>query len=86
MAAFSMVSSGSDSSDGDLPPQPHNAMRDMLGPGAVDQQIRQAIATCWMMLPDDKKDHQTVAAEIRRIVERALANMDDDAAAFGFGK
>ena len=35
-------------------------MRSMFGPQGVDQQIRQAISMCWMMLPDDKKNVETV--------------------------
>ena len=34
-------------------------------------------------MPDDKKNPDAVAAEIRRIVERALANLKEDAKAFG---
>ncbi len=58
-------------------------MRDMLGPQAVDQAIRQAISTCWMMLPDDKKNVASVEAEIRRVVDRALENLREDSRAFG---
>ncbi len=36
-------------------------------------------------MPDDKKYPDEVAAEIHRIVERALANLKEDAGAFGFG-
>ena len=64
---------------------PKKAMRAMFGPGAVDQQSRSAISTCWMMLPEDKRTAENVAREVRRIMERALANIADDAAAFGFG-
>ena len=80
MAAFSCVTAESSGGEGD----PKNAMRDMFGPGGVDQQIRAAISTCWMMLPADKKNHETVAAEVRRIMERALNNLKEDAKAFGF--
>jgi len=58
-------------------------MREMLGPQAVDQQIRQAISTCWMMLPEEKKNVQSLEVEIRRIVERALKNLKEDSTAFG---
>jgi len=51
-----------------------------------DQHIRQAISTCWMMLPEEKKNSEAVAIEIRRIVERALTSLKEDAAAFGFTK
>jgi hypothetical protein len=64
---------------------PKDAMREMFGPGAVDQQIRAAISTCWTMLPRDKRTPEAVATEVRRIVERALTNLREDAAAFGFG-
>jgi len=56
----------------------------MFGPGGVDQQVRAAISTCWMMLPEDKRNPEAVAAEIHRIVERAPANLKEDAEAFGF--
>jgi hypothetical protein len=55
----------------------------MFGLQQVDQQIGQAISMCWMMLPKDKKNPDAVAAEMRRIVERALANLKEDAKAFG---
>ena len=58
-------------------------MREMFGPHQVDQQISQAISTCWMMLPREKRNPDAVAAEIRRIVERALTNLKEDARAFG---
>jgi hypothetical protein len=45
-----------------------------------------AISTCWMMLPEEKRNPEAVADEIRRIVERALANLKEDATAFGFMK
>lgn len=61
------------------------AMRDVLGPHAVDQLIRQAIATCWMMFPDEKKNVASVEAEIRRVVDRAIANFKEDASTFGMG-
>jgi hypothetical protein len=60
-----------------------NAMRDMMGPGHVDQSIRMAIQHCWMMLPDDKKSIATLESEIRRLVDRALKDLQEDARAFG---
>ncbi len=64
------------------PEKGRKAMRDMLGPQAVDQAIGQAISTCWMMLPDDKKNVASVEAEIRRVVDRALENLREDSRAF----
>jgi hypothetical protein len=64
-------------------PDAWKKMRGMFSPAQVDQTIRQAIQMCWMMLPKDKKNPDAVAAEIRRIVDRALANLKEDAQAFG---
>jgi ATP-dependent Clp protease ATP-binding subunit ClpA len=60
-----------------------DAMRAFMGPHAVDSLIRQAITLCWMMLPDDKKSVPEVESELRRIVDRALTNLKEDARAFG---
>ncbi len=35
------------------------------------------------MLPDEKKSVDAVESEIRRLVDRALKNLREDAAAFG---
>ncbi len=61
------------------------SMHDAFGPQAVDQAIGQTISTCWMLMPPDKKNPEAVGVEIRRIVERALANLKEDGDAFGFG-
>ena len=60
-------------------------MRDFMGPGAVDQMIRQAIIHCWMILPPERKNARGVEEEIRRMVDRALRDMREDAASFGIG-
>ena len=57
------------------------AFRQMMGPGHVDQLVRQAIMSCWMALPKEKKNVGCLEAEIRRIVERALRDAREDAAA-----
>ena len=67
------------------PEQAKTMLREMMGPQAVDQLIRQAISTCWMMLPQEKKTVESVEREIRRLVDRALANLKEDTAAFGIG-
>jgi histone H3/H4 len=76
------VSSGSGGEHPD-PKDQAKMMRDMLGPQAVDQLIRQAITFCWQMLPAERRNSAGVAAEIRRIVDRALKDLKDDAKAFG---
>ena len=64
-------------------PAMNDKMREMMGPQAVEQQIGQAISFCWMILPADKKNVAAVEVEIRRIVERALKNLREDATSFG---
>ncbi len=59
------------------------AMHAMMGPQHVDEHVRRAIQTCWMMMPEGQQTPEAVAAEIRRIVERALKDLADDARAFG---
>jgi hypothetical protein len=68
-----------DANDPDL----SEKMRAMMGPHAVDEQIRQAISICWTMLPQDKRNVAALETEIRRVVERALKNLREDAASFG---
>ena len=58
-------------------------MRMFMGPMMTDRQIREAIFHCWMMLPEDKKTVDAVEAEIRRIVDRALKDLREDATSFG---
>lgn len=50
----------------------------MFGPGQVDQNIRQAIHLCWMMLPDERKNLDALEREIRRVVDRALQDFRND--------
>jgi hypothetical protein len=58
--------------------------RDMMGPMMVDQTLRQAIMHCWMMLPDDQRTPEKVEKEMTRLLKRALEDMREDAASFGF--
>ena len=51
-------------------------------PGQVDQQIRQAIQMCWMMLPEEKRTVEEVEKHIRRIVDRVLKDLREDGEAF----
>jgi len=56
---------------------------DLLGPHVVDAQVRQAISLCWMMLPEDKRNVTSLIGEFRRIVDRALKDVQEDARSFG---
>ncbi|MFO0953461.1 MAG: hypothetical protein U0835_20385 [Isosphaeraceae bacterium] len=58
-------------------------MAHLFGPGHVDQMIRQAIQICWMSLPKERRNADEVEREVRRIVDRALANYREDNNAFG---
>jgi hypothetical protein len=58
-------------------------MRRFMGPHAVDLGIRQAISMCWMALPHERKNVAAVESEIRRLVDRALKHLREDARAFG---
>jgi hypothetical protein len=58
-------------------------MRAFFGPHQIDSQIRQAVQTCWMILPPDRKNVDAVEKEIRRIVDRALRDLREDSQSFG---
>ena len=66
-------------------PEAIKRMRAFFSPQQVDQQIRQAIQFCWMALPPDKQNVDEVQEQIRRIVDRALRDLPDDAESFGLG-
>jgi hypothetical protein len=65
-------------------PQAGEQMRQMVGPQGVDQQLRQAISLCWSIMPPERKTVEAIEAEIRRLVDRALKDLREDAKAFGF--
>ena len=50
----------------------------------VEQCITQAISLFRTLLPENRRSPEAVAAEVRRLVERALTDLRDDAEAFGF--
>lgn len=68
-----------------LNPENDDAMRDMFGPQQVDHTIRQAIAMCWMSLPNGRRTVQDVDIQIRRLVDRALRDLHEDSQQFGIG-
>ena len=53
-----------------------------FSPSQVDNQIRQAIQFCWMMLPQKQRTMEGVESQIRRMVERALRDFREDWKAF----
>ena len=64
-------------------PESEEHMRRMFGPGQVDQQLRQAIQFCWMMLPQNKRTVEEVEKQLRRMLDRAIKDMRKDLNAFG---
>ncbi len=61
---------------------PMEEMSEMFGPGHVDQTVRQAIQSCWMALPKERRTPDEVEKQIRHIFDRALANFREDAITF----
>jgi hypothetical protein len=74
VAYFSSCSSGDSGGE--------EGMSQFLGPGQVDQAIRQAIQLCWMSLPKDKRNVEEVENQIRRLVDRALQDLREDGEVF----
>jgi hypothetical protein len=64
-------------------PPTADEMRKMFTPSQVDEQVRQAIQFCWMMLPEHKRTIDELEKQLRRIVERAVRDFREDAQAFG---
>jgi hypothetical protein len=67
-------------------PEIGKRLREMFGPGCVDEQIRQAIHLCWTMLPDDRKTVDELENQMRRIFDRAFQDLREDTVAFGLGR
>lgn len=67
-------------------PESGDRMRSLMGPGQVDEQVRQTILTAWMSLPEDKRAVAEVERVVRQILERALENFREDAKTFGWGE
>lgn len=60
-------------------------MRSLMGPGHVDQAIRQAIQMTWLMLPEERRSTSEVERVVRQLVDRALRDFCEDGATFGQG-
>jgi len=67
-------------------PNTMKKMRAMFSPSQVDQSVRQAIQMCWMMLPESGKTVDQLEKQFRRIVDRAVKDLRDDAKVFGLPK
>ena len=60
-----------------------NKMAEIIGPGQIDQTIRQALHFCWLMLPKERKNLQEWEQQVRRIFERAVRDFREDSEQFG---
>jgi hypothetical protein len=67
-------------------PDAAKKMRQMFGPGQVDEMIRHAIHISWAMLPEDRQTVDELEKQMRRIMDRAIKDLREDADQFGLGK
>ena len=67
-------------------PEAMKRMRAFLSPQQVDKGIRQAIQLCWMALPPERQNIDEVEKQVRRIVDRALRDLREDADFFSLGR
>jgi hypothetical protein len=67
-------------------PDAGNKLRAFFSPQQVDHQIRQAIQFCWMALPPEQQNVDGVEKQIRRLVDRALRDLREDAETFRLGQ
>jgi hypothetical protein len=63
-------------------PKAHEQYRRLAVP-MLDQQIKSVINMIWMALPPERQTATEVEKEFQRLTRRALANMEEDIAAFG---
>jgi hypothetical protein len=57
-------------------------MRAFLGGGHVDSMVRQALQTCWMALPREKRNVEELKRQMQRLVDRAIDDLEEDRQAF----
>jgi len=60
-----------------------HSMESFYGPGQVSQIACLLIQTCWRVMPKERRNVEEVEKEVRRIMERALANFREDVKSFG---
>jgi hypothetical protein len=62
--------------------QKQNRMRVLIA-GSIDRGIRDAIRAVWFTLPADNRTVDELDAQMQRHVARAIAQVKEDAKAFG---
>jgi hypothetical protein len=60
-------------------------MKEWMGPGVVDQTLRQTIHFAWLSLPPEKRNVEEVEKVMRHLLERALKDLREDKDLFGIG-
>jgi len=53
-----------------------------VGPGAIENHLRQAFLLCWIMLPPERRLPDEVASSVRSIFERVSKSWSEDASRF----
>lgn len=53
-------------------------LKTLLGPGAIENGLRQSIQVCWMFLPAEKRSVDEVERQVRRLIDRIFKNLRDD--------
>lgn len=64
---------------------PADHMREMMGPFGPDNSMRQTLMTVWRFLPEEGRSPDRVEQEARRLLERAVRDLREDAEVFRFG-
>ena len=64
----------------------HEKIRAFMGPGQIDASVRQTLQMLWMIMPPDRRNVDAVEQEFRRVVDRALRDLREDAERLGQGE
>jgi hypothetical protein len=69
-------------SEVDPPEEESPSKRDISPADKLNDSIRSLISECWMLLPEERRDPDSLEAEVRRLVERNLKGWREDYEAF----
>jgi hypothetical protein len=64
-------------------PDAEGKLRDLMGPGAADQMLRQTLHFAWMSLPKEKRSVEELERVVRRLLDRAIEDLREDQDLFG---
>lgn len=54
-----------------------------MDPAILDRAIRQSVQHCWLSLPPERRTHEELSVEMRRILDRALHDFQRDLHRYG---